>query len=288
MKKVLITGANSYIGMNVEKWLSQEPGQYQLETLDMMGEAWKNYDFSNYDTVFHVAGIAHADVGNVPEHVKKLYYQVNTDLAVATAELAKKSGVRQFIYMSSMIVYGGIEHITKDTQPAPANFYGDSKWKADCGVRKLEDASFKVVVLRPPMIYGRDSKGNYPVLAKIAARFPVFPKVNNKRSMLYIENLCEFIKLMIDREESGVFFPQNEKLMSTSALVQKIAQAKGHKIWVTGLLSPAVWVGRHVPGKIGALCKKAFGDSWYEASMSDYSENYRVVGMDDSIKKIEM
>lgn len=288
-KKILITGADSYIGISVENWLKKTPGKYVVDTLDMIGDAWKEYDFSSYDVVYHVAGIAHADVGNVTEEQKKLYYAVNTDLAVETAKKAKQAGVKQFIFMSSMIVYSGCKEkiITAKTQPNPLNFYGDSKWQADQKIRTLADDSFKVVVLRPPMIYGKGSKGNYPELAKMAAKLPIFPEVKNKRSMLYIDNLCEFVKLMIDHEESGVFFPQNGEYTNTSEMVQMIASVKNHNIMMLpGMTIPVRMMG-HIPGKIGSLATKAFGDSSYEMEMSEYKENYRVCTLAESIQLTE-
>lgn len=287
MKKVLITGAGSYIGNNVEAWLNRWPEKYQVQVLDMQLSTWREYDFSDFDTVFHVAGIAHADVGNVSEERKQFYYKINTDLAIETAKVAKMQGVKQFILMSSMIIYGGKEHVTKDTRPEPANFYGDSKWKADQGIRDLEDSNFKVVVLRPPMIYGKNSKGNYPVLAKMAKKLPVFPKVKNKRSVLYVENLSEFVRLMIENEESGIFYPQNESLVSTAELVGNIANAHGHKIWMTSILNPFTAVAKKVPGKIGNLASKAFGSSYYDMEMSRYKDNYIIANNIESIKKTE-
>lgn len=288
-KRILITGANSYIGISVENWLKKSQGKYIVDTLDMIGGAWKEYDFSSYDVVYHVAGIAHADVGNVTEEQKKLYYSVNTDLAVKTAEKTKALGVKQFIFMSSMIVYSGCKEkiITANTKPNPENFYGDSKWQADQKIRALADENFKVVVLRPPMIYGKGSKGNYPELAKMAAKFPVFPEVKNKRSMLYIDNLCEFVKLMIDNEESGVFFPQNGEYTNTSEMVQMIASVKKHNITtIPGMTVPVRMMG-NIPGKIGGLATKAFGDSAYEMEMSEYKENYRVCTLAESIQLTE-
>ena len=149
----------------------------------MHGNAWQDEDFSNYETIFHVAGIAHYDSGKIPPEKEKLYRSVNTDLAVATAKKAKDEGVAQFIYMSSIIVYGqssamGKEKIiTKDTRPNPENCYGDSKLQADVQLHKLNDTSFKVVSLRPPMIYGKNCKGNFQTLVKIAKALPIFPDV---------------------------------------------------------------------------------------------------------------
>ncbi len=288
MKKILITGANSYIGCSFEVYAKEHYGtEFALDTVDMIDGSWREKDFSAYDAVFHVAGLAHADVGNVSEEIKKKYYAVNTDLAIETAQKAKAEGVGQFVFMSSMIVYGGLEHITKDTEPAPANFYGDSKWQADKGVRALQSEEFCVTVLRPPMIYGKGSKGNYPLLAKLAKKLPVFPKVNNKRSMLYIENLCEFLCLIMKAPQAGVFFPQNSELVNTADMVKQIAVASGHKIWVTSLLTPFVALGMRMPGKIGGLCKKAFGSSYYEPKMSECGLDYRVYKLEETVRLTE-
>lgn len=203
----------------------------------------ENYDFSNYDTVFHVAGIAHADVGNVSKETEKLYYQVNCELAYETALKAKEANVKQFIYMSSIIVYGEsapygkTKVITKDTKPSPANFYGDSKLQAEIKLSPLQDDSFNIAIIRPPMIYGKESKGNYPMLSTLAKKLPVFPKISNQRSMLYIENLCEFIRLLIKTIVMGLY-PQNKEYASTTMIVKTI----NPKIKTLGLLNLGVFI----------------------------------------------
>lgn len=290
MKHILITGAGSYVGIAVEQWLGRNPERYSVDTLDMLDDEWRTKDFSSYDVVYHVAGIAHADVGKVAEEQKNLYYRVNTDLAVEVAKKAKSEGVKQFIFMSSMIVYSGCKEkvITSETEPKPLNFYGNSKWQADQKIRRLADEKFKVVVLRPPMIYGKGSKGNYPQLAKLAGTLPIFPEVKNKRSMLHIDNLCEFVKLMINNEESGIFFPQNGEYTNTSDMVQMIAAVKDHKIVMIPGMSMFIKLMEKIPGKIGSLAEKAFGDSAYDMQMSEYyKENYRVRTLLDSIRLTE-
>lgn len=289
LKRVLITGANSYIGTSVEKWLQDSNNEYEVDTLDMLDPNWKECNFSKYDTVFHVAGIAHADIGNVSEEVKQRYYKVNTDLTLEVAKIAKEAKVKQFIFMSSMIVYSGCgtTHITKDTKPKAKNFYGDSKLQADLKLQEMNDESFKVAVVRPPMIYGKGSKGNYPQLAKLATKLPVFPIVENKRSMLYIGNLCEFIKLMVDNEESGVFFPQNDKYTNTSDMVQIIANVKGHKLIMVPGTSLMIKLLEKIPGKVGGLANKAFGDSYYDMSLSEYKDVYTVNSLEKSIQETE-
>lgn len=289
MKKILITGANSYIGTSFEKYVAQWPDQYQVDTVDMIDGTWREKNFSGYDCVYHVAGIAHSDTGKISEEQKALYYRVNTDLTIETAQKAKKEGVKQFIFMSSAIVYGDsapigkTKVITKDTPVDPANFYGDSKVQAENGILPLSDDNFHVVVLRPPMIYGPGSKGNYPVLSKLAQKMPVFPVVNNQRSILYIGNLMEFVRLMIENDEHGIFWPQNAEYSNTTELVKQIACAHGKKML---LLPGCVWALKllsHVTG----LVNKAFGSLRYEQSLSEYREKYCLTSLSESILKTE-
>lgn len=291
MKRILITGANSYIGTSFEKYIYENyPDEYQIDTLDMMDSNWKEYDFSGYDSIFHVAGIAHADVGNLSKETEKLYYQVNCDLAYETALKAKKSKVKQFIYMSSIIVYGEsapygkTKIITKDTKPEPANFYGDSKLQAEIKLSPLQDNNFNLVIIRPPMIYGKGSKGNYPMLSKLAKKLPVFPKINNQRSMLYVENLCEFVRLVISNNDQGIYYPQNSEYASTTVIVKTI----NPEIKISGILNPGVFISSKIPGKVSGLCNKAFGNLVYEKSMSQYSENYCRYDLRESIEKTEV
>lgn len=290
MKKILITGANSYIGTSFENYIKEQfPDRYTVDTVDMIDESWRKKDFSGYDTVFHVAGIAHSDNGKISEEQKKLYYQVNTELTIETAEKAKRDGVKQFIFMSSAIVYGDsapigkTKRISKDTPLSPANAYGDSKAQAEKGILPLSDERFKVVVLRPPMIYGSGSKGNYPQLSKFAQKLPIFPDVQNERSMLYIENLTEFIRLMIENEESGIFFPQNAQYSSTSHMVKEIADAHGKRIKLVKGFTWMLKIMSHFTG----LVNKAFGNLSYDMSLSGYKENYRRYSLTESIRLTE-
>lgn len=291
MKKILITGANSYIGTSFEKYIKDNYNEdFHIDTIDMIDSTWKNYDFSKYDTVFHVAGIAHSDNGKISEEKSKLYYKVNTDLTIETAKKAKNDGVKQFIFMSSAIVYGESapigrkKIITRDTPVSPANSYGDSKVKAERGLKKLEDENFKVVILRPPMIYGKGSKGNYPLLAKIALKTPIFPYVDNQRSMLYIENLCEFVRLMIVNDEHGIFWPQNNEYSNTSELVKVIAECHEKKIRLIKGFTWLLMLMSHLTG----LVNKAFGNLVYDTKMSKYNSIYTLFSLNDSIKETEI
>ena len=286
MKRVLITGAGSFVGTSVEMWLKKDPESFQIVTIDTMNDVWKTADFTKYDVVFHVAGIAHVDPK--PE-MAPLYYKVNRDLAIDVAKWAKEHGVRQFIYMSSKIVYHASKSlrgdvVTKDTVPAPNDFYGDSKLQAENGLHQLESDSFKICILRPPMIYGPGNKGNLPRLGWLALKTPVFPAWHNKRSMLHVYNLAEFIRQLIIREMSGTFYPQNAELSDTVEIVRTVAKANGHKIWISRLFNPFIWLGSFFFPAI----PKMFSDSYYEPEMSKYDFNYQVISFAKSLEDLEI
>lgn len=270
MKRILITGANSYIGTSFEKYLEQWPDKYHVDTVDMIDGSWRDTSFAGYDTVFHVAGIAHSDNGKISKEKEKLYYSVNTGLAVGTAKKADADGAKQFIFMSSSIIYGDSapigkqKIITKDTVPQPANVYGDSKLQAENGILPLQSDEFNAVVLRPPMIYGEGCKGNYQTLAKLALKLPIFPYIENQRSMLSIENLCEFVKLRIDNNEKGIFWPQDAEYVNTSEMVKSIAETHGKKI---RLVKGFKWI-LVIMSRITGLVNKAFGNFVYDESLN--------------------
>jgi UDP-glucose 4-epimerase len=229
---ILITGAGSYVGTSVERWIKNH-SNHRIDTLDMLKDTWRDADFSIYDVVYHVAGIAHV---NAKANMEALYYKVNRDLTIEVAQKAKEAGVKQFIFMSSMIVFHESrslkpEMITSDTLPCPNGFYGDSKLQAEKGLRELESDTFKVCILRPPMIYGPNSKGNFPRLIKLAAKTPVFPDFHNQRSMLYIDNLAEFVLQAVNRQLVGTFYPQNRELSDTVEIIRYFAKAQNHKVW---------------------------------------------------------
>lgn len=328
MKRILITGVSSYIGNSVEKYLkecNEKKGQelYRIDKISLRDGAWERSSFSSYDAVLHVAGLAHADIGKVSEETKELYYAINSDLTVKVAQKAQAEGVSQFIYLSSVIVYGdsaGVgkaKHITKETIPQPANFYGDSKWQAEQRLQEMEgkrtkqsqavaeeaidskaldiseetmkreeNATFKIAILRPPMIYGKNSKGNFPMLVKLAEMLPFFPAIANQRSMLYVENLSEFIRLLVESGSGGLFFPQNAEYTTTSQMVEAISRAKGKKMRLTKLLNPFVRLASIMPGKIGGMANKAFGSLTIDMGLSECEfGNYRLYSLQESVEK---
>lgn len=279
MKRILITGKNSYIGKSVQNWLNREADKYRVDSISVRDESWKEKDFSNYEVVFHVVGIAH--IKETKEN-QELYYKVNRDLAYELAKKSKSDGVKQFIFLSSMSVYG-VENgiIDKNTPLNATSAYGKSKIEAEELINKLEDESFRIVTLRPPMVYGKVCRGNYPRLAGLALKTPIFPNIDNKRSMIYIDNLSEFVKQLIDNQSAGLFFPQNTEYVNTSEMVRLIAAIHGKKIIMTKLFNPSLSLLNV------SIVNKVFGDLVYEKSMSEYTSDYGVYEFEESIKMTE-
>ncbi len=280
MKRILITGAGSYIGTSFENYLKNFGNEYSVDTVDMIDGSWREKSFSGYDAVFHVAGIAH-DTGNKKD--ADLYYRVNRDLAIETAEKAKTDGVKQFVFMSSMLVYNGCKdrNIISETQPRVKGCYGDSKLQADLALQRMNSDEFCVSVLRPPMIYGKNCKGNFPRLIGLAEKLPFFPDVKNRRSMLYVGNLCEFIRVIVDREIGGVLFPQNSEYVCTTELVRAAMTALGKKKRFTRIFNPLIALAKPIVGSVN----KMFGNLTYDKSMSVYDFNYNVADFQKSIEE---
>ncbi len=278
MKKILITGAGSYVGESVKVFLLQWPEQYQVDTVHTKTKEWSQLSFDGYDSVFHVAGIAH--IKETREN-RDLYYKVNRDMAVEIAQKAKESGVAQFIFMSTMSVYGmetGV--ITKDTPTNPKNSYADSKLQAERFINNLADECFKICILRPPMIYGKGCKGNFQSVIKIVKKSPVFPKVRNQRSLIYIDNFSSFVKKVIDENLEGLYFPQNKEYMNTTQMATWIAEKLGKKEFI----SVTAGVGIKCIQPVVGLAKKAFGTLIYKDT-EDFNFDYCSVDLEKSIKR---
>lgn len=281
MKKILITGSESYIGTSLEKWLKQYPKEYQIDTIDVKNDEWRNKSFTAYDVIFHVAAIVH-----IKEKDHNKYFKVNRDLAYNIAKKAKQDKVKQFIFLSTMSVYGKeTGFIDEHTKLNPKTPCAKSKLEAENLISDLDDNSFKAAILRPPIVYGKNCKGNYPRLVKLALSAPLFPDINNKRSMLYIDNLSKFIQLVIDEELSGIYFPQNKEYINTTELVQLIAKTHGKKLKATRGFNIFVRLGI----KLSATFAKVFGSLTYDKRMPGGPEDmsYEACLFEDTIIRSE-
>ena len=283
--RILIAGARSFIGTSVERGLRQSADRYLVETLDLRADNWRAHDFSGCDSVLHVAGIAH--VSSDPR-MAQAYMRVNRDLAVEVARLARDGGARQFIFLSSMSVYGpGAAvgrpgRISPDAPFCPENAYGQSKLEAEQRILALERDDFRVVILRLPMVYGPGCKGNYNALVKFARRLPVFPALKNERGAIYIDNLTEFIRLAAENRERGVFYPQNREIVSTGDFVREIAAAHGRRVRLVRAFNPLLRLLGGVP-----LLRRAFGSRAYAPEMTGYAQEYCLTDFHTSIIETE-
>lgn len=279
MKRILITGKNSYIGNAFEDWISQWPDKYQTTKISVRDDRWRTEDWSQYDTVLHVAGIAH---NSSNANMEDLYYQVNRDLTYDIAKKAKNDGISHFINMSSIIVFGTKqEKINSLTKPNPDNFYGDSKLQGEKKINNLVNDNFKVAHIRPPMVYGSNSKGNFPLLANLAVKVPFFPDFDNKRSMIFIKNLTELLRLVIDNNTHGYIHPQNPEYIKTIELVEYIAKANNHRIYKVKIFNTLI---NRIKTMI--LINKVFGNLYYDKDMNDSNLNYKIYNLEASIYDI--
>ena len=265
---ILIVGKNSYIGNHIDEWLKKYG--HQVTQLDVLTDEWKTYDYSPYDAIVHVAGIVHQPQCKDWE----LYQRVNTDMPVAIATMAKEQGVRQYVFFSTMGVYGVNKKLSKNiidekTPLQPNGMYGRSKLMAEEGLMKLQDENYNVVCVRPPSVYGKDCRGGYITgFSSVVRKLPIIPKTYGdvKQSFIYIDNLCELVRLIIEKGLQGVFCPQDDKAVSANELLEAIARGMNKKIRESCVLGFLVRLLCFVP-----IVKKAYGGIAYskELSMAD-------------------
>lgn len=295
MKRVLVTGTNSFIGKSLVEYLEKYNTQsgersYQVTCISQRNKNWLQYDFKCYDAVLNVTGISRVDEGKRLAKQEEDYYRVNCELACMTAEKAKNEGVKQFLFLSSILVYGEPgwpATITKDTKPAPVNSYGKSKLLAEERLQELSDEQFQVAIIRLPLVYGAGVKNGYELLGRWAGKLPIIPTIKAKKSMIYIENLCEFLRLLIDAEEGGTYFPQNAEGVGVMRMLEEIRLVQGKKTYKSGILNPGIKLLIKMPGRSGKLARKIFAGQAYEESMSVALENYQLVDFSESIRRTE-
>lgn len=286
MKKVLVVGKGGFVSNSFVNYMEQFNTKYQVTVISSMNHEWEQYDFSRFDAVYNASGLAHA---NAKDGSDELYYEVNGRLPVEIAAKAKDEGVPVYVTMSSQIIYGDMSGIGKKqvisaaTKPSPEGIYGKSKIMGEEGALKLADDSFHIAIIRPPMIYSENAPENFARLCKFAIKSPIFPNLYNEQSMIYADNLCELIRLIVENQVGGVFFPQEPEYIHTSKLVKDISIAAGKKMLVTKIFNPIL---RLVSGKI-RFVRKAFGSLVYDKNLSKHFDwNYCVVSYDETVRRI--
>lgn len=279
MRNILVTGVSSYIGNQFVDWISNLEDDYKYSKISVKDDHWKKMDWSGYDAILHVAGIAH---NSSDSSLEGLYYQVNRDLTTEIAIKAKNDGVLHFVNMSSIIIFGTKKsEIDFNTQPDPDNFYGDSKLQAEINLNELADENFMISHIRPPMVYGAESKGNFPLLIKLTNKMPIFPNYQNKRSMIYVKNLCEFLRIVIEETITGELHPQNREYVQTSNLVSVIGKNQNRNIIKTKIFNPFISMFSNIN-----IVNKVFGDLYYNKQMSEIDFDYQIYSLEESISDI--
>lgn len=253
--KITITGENGYIAKNLYAYLS-ENGEEPVCVSFRQGADGVGLDGS--DAVVHLAAIVHKR----EKDFRELYDRVNHVEAVKLALRAKQAGVRHFVFMSTMSVYGlKSGRIDQNTPCDPRTLYGISKLAAEEEILSLADEHFGVCIVRPPMVYGRDCPGNFASLKRFALKTPVFPKTENKRSMIYIENLTYALYNILRNGIYGIVMPSDAEYVSTSDMVCKIAASRGKMV----RLVP--FVGR-LAAMLPGPFKKVFASLYYDKDIA--------------------
>lgn len=283
--KILIIGKNSYIGNHIDEWLTKYG--HEVAQLDLLTEDWKNYDYSSFNAIVHVAGIVHR-----PDCKDwKLYKRVNTDIPEKIATMAKEQGVKQYIYFSTMGVYQANKKlgasVVDETTPLLSNsssFYGMSKLMAEEALTKLQEEGFSVAFVRPPSVYGKGCKGGYITgFKKIAQMLPVIPRAyeNACQSFIYIDNLSECVRLIVENHLGGVFCPQDDEIPNANRLLEVICKGIGKTYRSSRLLGICLQLLSFIP-----LVKKAYGGIEYSRTLSDIPElDYVVVSFEEGMRR---
>ena len=283
--KILIVGKNSYIGNHIDEWLTK--AGHHVEQIDVLNDGWKVFDYSSYNAIVHVAGIVHQPQCQDWE----LYKRVNTDMPVAIATLAKQQGVKQYVFFSTMGVYGvGKElrlNVIDENTPLLTNsdsMYGRSKLLAENGLKELEDKNFRISIVRPPSVYGKGCRGGYITgFTKIAKMLPVIPLayLDARQSFIYIDNLSECIRLIVENKLGGVFCPQDDEIPNANRLLEVISEGIGKKYRTSKLLGRCLRLGSFIP-----LVNKAYGGISYARELSEMPNmNYVVTPFEEGMKK---
>ncbi|MGE7982533.1 NAD-dependent epimerase/dehydratase family protein [Solibacillus sp. NPDC093137] len=265
--RILITGENGYISNYLASYLKYKNKNFEIVKKSIRIESIDDYDLTNFDILIHPAAIVHKKESMLSESI---YFQVNTRLTELLALKAKSSGVKQFIFFSTMAVYGNVEgEINHNTINMPTSLYGKSKLAAEKILSTLQSDDFHVAIVRPPMVYGPQCPGNYQLLSKLSRITPIFPNIENTRSMIFINNLTEFINQIIYNSEVGIFHPQDKYFVKTTEMVNEIASYHQKRIIFNSLL------GKVLNGILGnkTIYKKVFGDLYYAKELSTYKDN---------------
>lgn len=229
MKKLLLTGANGFLG---SYFIKKYNSKYDIKKFSFLNDSLNKLDINGVTTIVHLSALVHQMSGASQDE----YEKVNVTQTLELAKRAKRNGINHFIFMSTVKVYGEETSIAYNENSicTPEDEYGKSKLKAEKELLKLEDNSFKVSIIRTPVVYGYGVKANIKNLIKLVQKVPILPfgKINNRRSMVYIGNLCHMIDMLIENKISGVFLAADDEPLSTSRLIELIAKYLNKNVYL--------------------------------------------------------
>lgn len=286
--KILITGKHGYISNSLKRYFEKRTSNIggDINLLDLRGEEWLREDLSIYDIVIHCAALVHKDETRLS---LEDYVRVNTELTKKLALKAKEDGVSFFVFFSTLAVYGLTGSVyenvvlTKDTIPNPKTKYGISKYQAEKELQELEDDVFHLAIIRPPFIYGNGCPGNYSRLREIVLKYNCVPQIMNQKSMIYVDNLCEFVYRICVGRKAGCFLPQDLPYRQTFDLCRCIAKYNGKKPYETKIFNPFIrFASRWVKS-----IRSSFGNLYYQEDESKMEFEYSLIDFDESIKRTE-
>lgn len=247
MAKVLLTGATGFIGRaTAAKLQSTHDVIAPVRTLSPDNLKKVRYPLikdistlsdtlellTGVNVVVHIAAKAH--IVGVP---LSEFRRVNTEATLSLAKNAAKSGVKRFIFLSSIGVNGisTVKPFTSSDSPAPVEDYAVSKLEAELGLKKIAvETGMEVVVIRPPLVYGDAAPGNFGKLSQLAQNNLPLPlgAIHNKRSLVALDNLVDLINTCIDHPKAAnqVFLVSDDHDVSTTELLTMMTLAAGKKL----------------------------------------------------------
>lgn len=225
--RILLTGATGFVGL---RYIEYNKKKYDIQCVSLRSTKVSDIDFSGVDSIVHLAGMAH----QMKKVEDKLYFDVNYKLTRELADFAKETGVRHFVFVSTIKVFG--EHhrgvLNEDTRCEPINDpYGASKLKAEKYLESIANDSFKVALVRPPLIYGPRVKGNLIRFLRLADSnyFLPFGKINNRRTMIFIDNFVSLLNRIVDTKATGIVLAGDDQPISTTKLISLMRGNMGRK-----------------------------------------------------------
>jgi nucleoside-diphosphate-sugar epimerase len=271
MKKLLLTGARGFIGSYFQKKYAHK---YEIQTFSFLKDDIETLHVKGVETVIHLSALVHQMGGASDE----AYERINVEQTLQLARKAKENQVKQFIFMSTVKVYGEESDVayTEASPCHPEDAYGRSKLKAEQELQALVDEDFTVSIIRTPIVYGRGVKANMQNLMKLVDSMPLLPLrgIDNKRSFVYIGNVCALLDSLIEQEQKGVFLASDDAPLSTTALIQELAKAKKKKLFLIQLPLFAMFLKWLKPSFYKRLFESLTVDNSYTKEVLHFKNPY--------------